>query len=281
MLALQGCLGPSPAGLEAGVAVSPAEGFSWVPLGPAGANTPGAWYRSLEDGKCSGVTNKENDLLVRALAAVCRAAIEKKRAEWAVAKQLDEQLAAQPRRDTPADECLDSAGEALLTRALDWHQQHPDTDPVVTFARPGSPVACEFKIIKVVPADGPLNGGIPVEITGAGLNDVQSVAIGAATVKVDSFRTEQQNGATVDILKVTAPAATSSGAVDIAVRNRAGTAVAPAAFTYRTDPLPTYPPPPGPTQPPPPSPPGPPGPPAPSLTPTTTGPTGPGNIQPS
>ena len=248
VLALQGCLGapksdasvenaaqPSPSGSAAG------ESFAWVPFGPAEANAQSSWYRSLEEGKCSGVTNQENDMLVQAVAAVCRAAIEKQQGDWAMAQQLSDQMTAPPtgqqqqqqqQRGTSAPDCLDQAALALLTRALAWHASHPNTDPTVTLPQAGQPVACEFKVNKVAPNQGPVSGGTQVEITGVGLNEVSGVSFGDKAVNVESTRTEDQGGVTVDIIKVTTPAGANPGPVDVTVKNRAGNAVAPKAFTY-------------------------------------------------
>ena len=203
-------------------------GFDWVPFGPADPKGPSAWYRSLEDGKCAGVRDNENTTLVQALAAVCRAAFEHQRSEWAVA----EQLSRQGLTDSSAPACLNTAARALVDRALSWHAGHQNADPVVMIARAGDPVACEFKITRVDPAEGPLGGGTRVQISGAGLNEVDKVLFGDVAVKVEDQHTDTENGATVDILTVTTPAGQGPGMVDVSVVNRAGVTTAKSAFTY-------------------------------------------------
>jgi hypothetical protein len=202
--------------------------FAWVPFGPADPEGNSAWYRALEEGKCAQVTNDANSTLVQAAAAICRAVIDKQRSEWDTAQQLVNQGL----KGSGAAACLDNAATAMIQRALAWHASHPDADPTVNLPTAGQPVACEFKVTKVEPAQGPLAGGTKVEITGPGLNEVESVSFGGVQTQVQEHHTTQVGGATVDVLTVTTPAGKQPGPVDVSVKNRAGVAVAPGAFTY-------------------------------------------------
>jgi hypothetical protein len=204
--------------------------FAWVPFGPADKDGPSAWYRALEDGKCADVKNDANDTLVRAAAAICRAAVDKQRSEWDVAQKLN----AQGLKNSGAAPCLDAAAVAMVQRALAWHANNPNADPTVVLPQSGQPVACEFKIIKINPAEGPLAGGTRIEIMGPGLNDVEQVLIGDVPADIQERRIGDLSGARVDIVTVNTPPGKQPGPVDVSVRNRAGTAVAPGGFTYTT-----------------------------------------------
>lgn len=87
-------------------------------------------------------------------------------------------------------------------------------------------------VLTVVPASGPAAGGTVVTITGQGFGQVDSVAFG--TVAATGFTVESDT-------RITATAPAGSGAVDVTVTSRDGTATTggPAArYTYVSPPLP-------------------------------------------
>jgi hypothetical protein len=125
-----------------------AEELAWVPFGPSDPTIPTpSWpvYRALADGKCGALEDKlgtsdASNLgdLGRAMLAVCRAAVEGRQDQWAVAE------AARPNADLSslADECLAPIVKDLLDRALDWHRRHPGASPRVRFQRLAGETDC-------------------------------------------------------------------------------------------------------------------------------------------
>ena len=219
------------------------DGFAWIPFGPADASSPdgSGWYALLEERNCQGVYaagsslgGQDGDPLVLALAAVCQAAVENQQSQWAVARQQSTRPRVRPTT------CLEQAGEALLARALAWHASHPGEQPLLEFPRAGEPTACEFEITKgsgLGPGSelpqGPVTGGTEIAITGKGINGVTAVFIGgkpaASFRKIDSAFV---NGVQLFGVFAVIPPGAKVGPVDVAVRNRAGEAVAPLAFMY-------------------------------------------------
>jgi hypothetical protein len=214
------------------------DGFAWVPWGPASPFDPPPvqWYGALERRDCANLRAAVSDVpgrdLWRALAAVCDATIGGDETQWTVAQEVARTV---PAANEPG--CLERAARALLTRALEWHERHPDRQPKVRFAAPGSKVACAFAIDVVRrvdedgqplagPLEGPLGGGTLLQIVGRGIDEPTEIRVGDRSASVDKTVFVEQG------LVIRTPAVDKPGTVRIRVRNRAGAVVAPVTFRY-------------------------------------------------
>ena len=93
------------------------------------------------------------------------------------------------------------------------------------YYQPGS-IAPAPKAEHIFPASGSLRGGLAVTITGENFNPETRVSFGSATAAVSFIN--------FGTLRVTAPAAAVSGAVDVTISNGARQTTLPGAFTYTT-----------------------------------------------
>jgi hypothetical protein len=115
------------------------EGIAWVPFGPNDPKvpTPG-WpaYKAFAGGKCSALRRYlDGDRFGqtdygKAMLAVCRAAIDGNKKQWAVAEDL---AGANP--GDLGDDCLAPLISGAMDRAIAWHKKHPGKKPTVRIQR--------------------------------------------------------------------------------------------------------------------------------------------------
>ena len=104
-----------------------------MPFGPSDPQIPTpSWpvYNAFAQGDCSGLRDylATDDIgdFGQAMAAVCAASVEGDQAEWEGAEALAD---ADP--STLANDCLAAVVQDLLSRALQWHAEHPGKTPTV------------------------------------------------------------------------------------------------------------------------------------------------------
>jgi hypothetical protein len=220
-------------------------GFGWVPFGPTdpGDPPPNRWYGPLAEHSCShldqALSNEPGGHLWAALAALCAAAVDGDQSKWAVVA-TEAHAAASETPDGSADastRCLNTAAQALLTRALAWHEDHPDAQPQVTMARAGQPTACPFRITSITLVDdnnnpltgaleGPVTGGTRLAIHGYGLGNAPTVLVAGHPATI--VGSEGSGGAVF----VATPAVSHPLVGRIRVGNEAGQLLAKVTFQY-------------------------------------------------
>jgi hypothetical protein len=220
-------------------------GFGWVPFGPTdpGDPPPNRWYGPLAEHNCAhldqALKDEPGDHLWAALAALCAAAIDGDQSKWAVvASEAQAATSETPGGSTDdSTTCLTTAAQALLSRALAWHGEHPDAKPTVTLARAGQPTACSFRITSINLVDdnnnpltgalqGPVTGGTRLAIHGHGLGNSPTVLVAGHPATV--VGSEGSGGAVF----VTTPAVSHPLVGRIRVGNEAGQLLAKVTFRY-------------------------------------------------
>lgn len=221
------------------------DGFAWVPFGPAnpGSPPPAAWYGVLERRSCPQEIASSNGPMWQAVYAVCAAALDGDRSQWAVVDRIG------PVGPGDATSCLEKAAAEFLRAAYTWHRAHPDQQPKIRFATADSRrTACPFEISDVRLQDtagsdlaGPVTGGTALALTVRGLDGDDTILIGGKPA--DNNGLSQIDEAGVTTVFVRTPATDSAGPAKIVLRNRAGEVRAAKTFRYEdappTTPTPT------------------------------------------
>lgn len=132
--------GGSGSGGSGGGGSGSSDGFEWPVFGPGDPTTPQPdWtvYSALAHGDCAGVRNAsgqiDGDNLGRdfftAVVSVCEATVEHRADQWAIAE-----LAFARAGDPPVSQtCVTPLLVDTVRRALAWHAEHPDDNPVIRF----------------------------------------------------------------------------------------------------------------------------------------------------
>lgn len=132
------------------------DGLAWVPYGPKDPAfpTPG-WdvYAYFLKHDCDSLKNvqKPEGNLYEAAVGVCRAAVNGEASQWdAAAKAFAARAGG---LEIGPAQCVDDTIAAMVTKLLAWHDEHPGSQPELTFPQTDGRTACSKDNNSFVPPD--------------------------------------------------------------------------------------------------------------------------------
>ncbi|MUM16044.1 hypothetical protein FZI91_12205 [Mycobacterium sp. CBMA271] len=132
------------------------DGLAWVPYGPKDPAfpTPG-WdvYVYFVKHDCESLKNvqKPEGKLYDAALAACRAAVNGEQSQWDVAATAFAARGAGT--EIGPVQCVDDTIAAMVTKLLAWHDEHPGSQPELSFPQTGGRTACSRDNNSFVPPD--------------------------------------------------------------------------------------------------------------------------------
>lgn len=192
------------------------EQVAYVPWGPADPVVP-QHYGDLARRDCDAAADSSpDDEFWAAVVAVCRSLTQGE--PWPELSDVPEV----PETDDPHEQCLDSELATMVSDALAWREEHPDTEPSATFAETGSLCYLTVYDARQVPADEDATGPSPGQVTVAVVVDstyaVASASVDGATVPEGALLVSDRdpfNGVATVSIHVPAPAGEAALQVDL------------------------------------------------------------------